>query len=83
MTCIQMLEKDWNFIKDYLQAKGQIIQIFMNLIFNKLSEKIKNCEEIKTLDKQYKFEKIIEFLLKESFDEYENYSKEYKKYNKS
>ena len=33
MTCIQMLEKDWNFIKDYLQAKGQIIQIFMNLIF--------------------------------------------------
>ena len=44
MTCIQMLEKDWNYLNDALKSKGiQIIQIFINLIFDRLSEKLKNC----------------------------------------
>ena len=48
-------------LKDALQSKSiQIIQVFMNLIFNKLSEKLKNCKEIKTLEEREKFEDEIE-----------------------
>ena len=39
MTCIQMIEEDWNFLQDALKSKGiQNIQSFLNLIFEKLSE---------------------------------------------
>ena len=82
MTLIQMLEKDWNLIKDALQSKGiQIIQIFMNFIFDKLSEKIKNCKEIKTTEEREKFEDEIEKLLEESYKGYEAYSKIYTENN--
>ena len=82
MTCIQMLENDWNYLKDALQSKGiQIIQIFINLIFDKLSEKLKNCKELKTLDQRNEFEQGIEKLLEESYKEYEHYSKIYNKNN--
>jgi len=65
MTLIQMLETDWNLLKDALQSKGiQIIQIFMNLIFDKLSVKIKNCKEIKTSEEREKFEDEIKKIVK-------------------
>ena len=83
MTCIKMLVSNWNLLKDALQSKGiQIIQIFMNLIFKKLSEKIKNCKEIKTNDEREKFEEEIEKLLEESYKEYDEYSKKYLELNK-
>jgi len=82
MTCIQMLVKDWNFLKNALQSKGvQIIQIFMNLIFDKFSEKLKNCKELKSIEERDKFEEEIEKLLEESYKEYENYSKIYEENN--
>ena len=81
MTCIQMLEKDWNFLKKALLLKGQVIQIFINLIFDKLSEKIINCKELKTLDERDKFEEEIEKLLEESYKDYDNYSKIYNENN--
>ena len=82
MTCIKMIETNWNLLKDALQSKSiQIIQVFMNLIFNKLSEKLKNCKEIKTLQEREKFEDEIEKLLEETFKEYEVYSKKYLKLN--
>ena len=83
MTCIQMMEKDWNDLKDALKSKGiSIIQIFINLIFDKLVEKLKNCKEIKTLDERDKFKEEIEKLLEESYKEYDNYSKIYIENNK-
>ena len=83
MTCIKMLVSNWNLLKDALQSKGvQIIQIFMNLIFPKLSEKIKNCKEMKTNDEREQFEDEIEKLLEESYKEYEEYSKIYLELNK-
>ena len=83
MTCIKMLVSNWNLLKDALQSKGiQIIQIFMNLIFKKLSEKIKNCKEMKTNDEREQFEGEIEQLLEESYKEYEEYSKIYLELNK-
>ena len=82
MTCIEMLEKDWIVLKDALKLKGiYIIEIFINLIFNKLSEKIKNCKEIKSIKDQEKFEEEIEKLLEESFKVYEVYSQWYIKNN--
>ena len=76
ITCIDMLETDWNILKVELQSKGiQIIQIFLNLIFNKLSEKIKNCKEIITMEDRDKFENEIEKLLEETYKEYEAYAK--------
>ena len=83
MTCIKMLVTNWNLLKDALQSKGiQIIQIFMNLIFKKLSEKIKNCQELKTNKEREKFEEEIDKLLEESYMEYEPYSKVYLDINK-
>ena len=78
MTCIQMLEMDWNFLKDALQSRGiKIIQIFINLIFDKISEKIKNCKEIKTIEELEKFEEEIEIILEETYKNYEAYAKIY------
>jgi len=82
MNIIQMLENDWNFLKDGLQSKGiQIIQIFMNLIFDKLSEKLKTCKEIKTTQDREKFEDEVEKLLEQSYKEYDAYSKIYSENN--
>ena len=82
MTCIQMIETDWTLLKEALQSKGiQIIQIFMNLIFKKLSEKLKSCKKIETLEEREKFEDEIEKLLEEAYKEYEAYSKKYNEIN--
>ena len=81
MTIIQVLETCWNLLKDALQSKGIQIQIFINQIFEKLSEKIKNCKEIKTIKEREMFEEEIEILLDESYKEYEAYSKIYIKNN--
>ena len=82
MTCLQMLVTDWNYLNDALKSKGiQVIQIFMNLIFSKISEKIKNCKLFKTSNERDKFEEEIEKLLEELYKEYNEYSKKYLKYN--
>ena len=82
MNCIQMIEKDWNLLKDSLQSKGiQIVQIFMNLIFDKIAEKLKNCKEIKTTEEREKFEDEIEKILEQSYKEYDAYSKIYTEIN--
>ena len=82
MTCLKMIVLNWNLLKDALQSKGvQIIQIFMNLIFDKLIEKLKKCKEIKTNEEREKFEEEIDQLMTESFKEYEAYSKTYLELN--
>ena len=78
MNCIEMIEKDWNLLQDLLQSKGiQRIQIFMNQIFDKISEKLKNYKVKKALEEREKFEEEIEQILEESYKEYNNYSKIY------
>ena len=82
LSCIEMLEIDWDLLKDALQSKGiQIIQIFMNMIFDKICEKLKNCKEIKNYEDLVKFEEEIEKLLEESYKEYNEYSKKYLEIN--
>ena len=83
MSYIQMLETDWDLLKDALFSKGvQIIQVFMNMIFYKVSEKIKNVKEIKTNEDREKFEKEIEDMLEEAYSNYKEYSKTYLEENK-
>ena len=83
MTCIEMLEINWNLLKDALQSKGiQIIQIFINMIFDKIIEKLKNCKELTKNEDREKFESEIEIILENSYNNYENYSKEYLGFNR-
>ena len=78
MTCIQMLEKDWEFILEILQGKGiQSIQIFMNLIFKRISELIKNCEFLSTESSRDTFEEEFESRINKSISEYNKYSIEF------
>ena len=84
MTCLEMIEVDWDLLKDALISKGvQTIQVFMNMIFYKISEKIKNCKLIKTNEDRIKFEEEIEQILEESYKNYEEYSKKYIEKNKN
>ena len=78
MTCIEMIVVNWDLLKDNLQSKyGIIIQIFMNLIFEELSQKIKICKFLKTIEERENFEKEIENIIKKTIDNYENNSKIY------
>ena len=74
LKCIDILEKDWDIIKEILQQKGiQSIQIFMNLIFKRLSTLIKNCECFSSEHSRNNFEKKIEELVNKCILEYRNY----------
>ena len=82
MTCIDMIEINWDLLKDNLQSKyGIVIQIFMNLIFEDLSELIKNCKLIKTNKERENFENEIEKLINKIIENYENNSKTYLEVN--
>ena len=84
MTLINMIETDWNILKDCLQTKGvQNIQVFMNMIFKKLCELLCNCKDIKTSDSREKFELEIEKMLEEEYKNYEEYQKKYLEINKN
>ena len=62
MSCIEIIKQDWNFIQDILKQKGiQSIQIFMNLIFKRISNLIKNCEYFTDSNSRNEFEKIFGF----------------------
>ena len=75
MKCIDIIKKDWEFIQEILQKKGiQSIQIFMNLIFKRLSQLIKNCEYFTSAYLRDNFEEKIEDLINKCLSEYNNYS---------
>lgn len=78
MTCFDMLEIDWNFIKDELRKKGIFnIQIFMDIIFDNFYQKVISCKNLITLKERDKFEEECDKLLEDSFQKYEAYLKLY------
>ena len=84
MKCIEIIEKDWDFIEDILKRKGiSSIQIFMNLIFKRISDLIKNCNYFKDSNSRNMFEKEIEILVNKCLSEYNNYSSKYQKENET
>ena len=82
LSCIQMLEIDWDILEDLLKSKGvAAVQIFMNMIFDKLIRKLKNYKETKNLEDLKKYELEIETLLEESYKDYAEYYEKYKEKN--
>ena len=82
MKCIEIMQKDWNFLKEALEAKNiTSIQIFINLIFKRLSESIKNCSQMKKQNERDKFEEEVEQLITKCIEEYPDYELEYLEYN--
>ena len=80
---LRIIELDWNLLKESLQQKNiKSIQIFMNLIFKKLSKLISECKCFKTDNDRINFEKQVDDLINECIKEYPNYSKNYDEQNK-
>ena len=82
MSYLEIIKNNWELLKDALFNKGiTIIQIFLNLIFDKISNLLRKCQEITSLEERNKFENLIEKVLEESYKEYEEYSKLYLQIN--
>ena len=83
MKCIDILEKDWEIIGEILRLKGiNSIQIFMNLIFKKLSTLIKECNCFTTDNSRNSFEDEFEKVINNCLKEYQKYSAKYIEENK-
>ena len=83
MTCLEIIEKDWEILKEVLQ-KNEIpsIQIFMNLIFSRVSKVIKECPYCIEENDRNNIEKQVEEIVNQGLKEYKNYSKKYEGENK-
>lgn len=78
MTCFDMLEIDWNILKDELRQKGILnMHIFMDIIFDNFYKKVMYCKKLQTLEERNKFEDECEKLLNDSFQKYFDYLKLY------
>ena len=83
MNIIQIIKSDWNLLKESLQKKNVgSIQIFMNMIFRKLSNLIKECKILKNLKQRENFEKEVENLVEECIENYPDFSIKYNDENK-
>ena len=57
MTCFEMMEKDWEIMNDILENVP--VEIFLNLIFEDIINKLINCPNLKIKEESLKFEKEI------------------------
>ena len=84
MNILKIIEKDWNFLTEALQKKNiNSTQIFMNMIFKKLSQKLKQCKFIKKSEERDIFEDEIEKIINECIENYDSYREKYDDKNKS
>ena len=82
MNILKIIETDWNLLKDSLNQKSiKNIQIFMNMIFKKLSKLIKQCKYLNNDNERINFENQVEKLINECINNYKNYSKKYNEEN--
>ena len=78
MNILKIIETDWNLLKESLKQKSiNNIQIFMNMIFKKLSKLIKQCKYLNIDNERINFENQVEKLINECINNYKNYSKKY------
>ena len=81
---IWMINENWNILKkELIEQNVSEIQIFFNLIFPKLSEKINNTGNFNTPELRINFENSINSLVEEVINNYANLSEKYKQFNKS
>ena len=78
MTCLEIIEKDWDIMKEILQNNEiYSIQIFMNLIFSRVSNLIKNCVYCNEEKMRNSVEEQVEFIIYKGLKEYKSYSQKY------
>ena len=83
MDILKIIETDWNLLKEELAKEGiNSIQIFMNMIFSKISQLINDCKIITNEEERKLFEKNVELEVKESIKNYNTFSTEYIEENK-
>ena len=82
MNFIEVLKVDWDMLKEALEKEEMEIEIYINLIFNKLTDILTKIEEIKNIDNLMEKECSIENDLESCKNEYRNYKIEYEKLNK-
>ena len=84
MNILEIIEADWNLLKESLQQKNiSSIQIFLNMIFKKLAKLINNCKILNTNLEREEFEKKVEKLIEECIEGYSSYNNKYNKENKN
>ena len=78
MNIFTIIEQDWKFLEEALEEKNiSSIQIFMNMIFKKLSELIKHCKYLKKEEEREKFENEVEQLIEQCINDYPEYNYKY------
>ena len=83
MDIINIINTNWNLLKQSLQKKNiNSIQIFMNIIFNKVSNIIKKYKNLTEKDRD-NLEEDVEKLIEECIKNYPNLSSEYNEKNKN
>ena len=83
MNCLDVIKANWNLLDEALRKKNIIsIEIFMNLIFKRLSELIKKCKLITKEKELNEFEEKVEKLIETCINEYPDYSEKYLEINK-
>ena len=83
MSCLDIMKKDWDLLKEALELKNiSFIQIFLNLIFKKITDIIKKCKLMREERDRDEFEREVELLVSECIKEYPNFEKKYLEYNK-
>ena len=84
MTILQIIETNWNLLKESLEQKNIIsIQIFMNMIFKKLSHLIQECKYLTKKEEREEFENQVEKLIEQSIEDFPNYYNNYIEENKN
>ena len=63
MSFIDVFEKDWNMLKKALKKEGIEIEIYINLIFIKLTDELAKIEEIKSIQNLIQIECFIENII--------------------
>ena len=83
MSILKIIQTDWKLLEDSLKQKNiGSIQIFMNMIFKKLSKKIRECKFLKKSEERENFEVEVEKIIEECIKNYPNFSKDYNEKNK-
>ena len=84
-SCINIINKNWEIIQIILAEKGiNDIKIFMNIIFIKIANLIKNIGDMSTIEKRTEFEILFNNCINDIINNKEEYEKEekiYKEYN--
>ena len=82
-NCIKLIEKNYEIIQTILKEKGiNNIKSFMNIIFDKITELMRNIEDMSTIEKRQEFENNIKNYLEKLINNKEDiYDKEEIKYN--